>query len=235
MVGWLFDLTKRQVAVVCTVAKKAGLVPVLRLMRLVGAALGCFALGLSATPAAGAGVHCRDVPRLQFDAPMRFCLRTNIYISAVGRITSATPADFLAFLREVDRSRLARPHSVTFHSPGGSIVGALALGRMIRTARLDTHVGQSSECASACFLAFIGGWSRKVTHDGRIGNHQIRNSVSEVDRVETVQDLIHLLSDYHREMQVSPLAVTAAMSKRSSEMYWYSPIERREWGIVTIR
>jgi hypothetical protein len=106
---------------------------------------------------------------------------------------------------------------------------------MIRANKLDTHVGESSECSSACELAFIGGWSRKVTHDGRIGNHQIMNPYSEVERIQTVQDLISLLSEYHREMQVSPLAVTAAMSKRSNEMYWYSPREQREWGIVTIR
>ncbi len=92
------------------------------------------------------------------------------------------------------------------------------LGTVIRKLKLDTHVGESSSCASACMLAFIGGWSRKVTHDGRIGNHQVQNTLTDIGSIQGVQDLIGFLSEYHREMNVSPLAVTAAMTRRSNEI-----------------
>jgi hypothetical protein len=52
-------------------------------------------------------------------------------------------------------------------------------------------------------LAFIGGWSRKVTHDGRIGNHQISSDLTDVADIQDIQDLIGFLSEYHKEMQVS--------------------------------
>lgn len=183
---------------------------------------------------ASANVRCSSISGLSYNSPMKFCMRSDIYVAAVGEITSRTPEDLIAFLRRVTASGL-QPHSVTFHSPGGSLVGGIGLGRIIRTLELDTHVGEASRCTSACMLAFIGGWSRKVTHDGRIGNHQIRNALTEIGSIEGIQDLIAYLSDYHREMNVSPLAVNAAMSRRSHEMYWYSREERNEWGIVTRR
>ena len=146
----------------------------------------------------------------------------------------STPDNFKSFLKRIN-SRGYRPHSVTFHSPGGSLFGGITLGAIIRDLQLDTHVGESSSCSSSCMLAFIGGWSRKITQDGRIGNHQIRHAETEVGSIQTVQDLIAFLSEYHTRMQVSPLAVTAAMSRRADEMYWYSKREQREWGIVTRR
>lgn len=186
------------------------------------------------TPSSEAGVRCSEVPRLSFDKPMRFCMRTDIFIAAVGEITSSTPDEFVAFLNKIDDLGF-RPHSVTFHSPGGSLLGGVTLGAVIRKLKLDTHVGEGSTCSSACMLAFIGGWSRKVTHDGRIGNHQIRNTETDIGSIQGIQDLIGFLTEYHQEMNVSPLAVTAAMTRRSHEMYWYSPTERRDWGIVTKR
>ena len=179
-------------------------------------------------------VRCSDTAGLSFNSEMQFCMRTDIFIAAVGRITIDTPDNFVSFLRTID-SRGYQPHSITFHSPGGSLFGGIKLGGIIRELQLDTHVGEGSECSSACMLSFIGGWSRKVTHDGRIGNHQLSNTATDVASIEDVQSLIGYLSNYHREMNVSPLAVTAAMTRLSSEMYWYSPIEREEWGIVTKR
>lgn len=189
---------------------------------------------MATTGPSKAGVSCDAVGRLSYDAPMTFCMRTDIFIAAVGQITAQTPDEFLSFLGAVSRRGL-RPESVTFHSPGGSLGAGIELGRIIRSLRLDTHVGKSSVCGSSCMLAFIGGWSRKVTHDGRIGNHQFKNRLREVDRVEDVQDLIARLAEYHREMNVSPLALSAAITRRADEMYWYSPQERAEWGIVTKR
>lgn len=193
----------------------------------------CTLLMVAAT-GARADVRCSRATGLSFHSPMKFCVRNEIYVAAVGEITPSTPDELARFLRAVVASGM-EPHSVTFHSPGGSMVGGIGLGKLIRSLHLDTHVGQGSTCTSACMLAFIGGWSRKITHDGRIGNHQLRSSRTDVASIETIQDLIGYLSEYHREMNVSPLAVTTAMTRRSNEMYWYSHLEQREWGIVTRR
>jgi hypothetical protein len=204
-----------------------------RLMKLVSMGFIAFGVLWSFSVVANSAVSC-PVSGMSHNSDMKFCLRSGVFIAAVGRITASTPDEFLAFARQLVASGLA-PHSVTWHSPGGSLYGGITLGRMIRKLRLDTHVGAASECASACAFAFFGGVSRKVTHDGRIGNHQIRDSQSDIGSIQGVQDLIAYLSDYHREMNVSPLALTAAITRRSHEIYWYSAQERREWGIVTKR
>jgi hypothetical protein len=198
------------------------------------ASLMAAAIVLALTLIARSDVRCGSVGPLSYDTEMRFCMRTDIYVAAVGKITADTPTEFVSFLKEAVRLGL-RPKSVTFHSPGGNMLGGVGLGRAIRALKLDTHVGEGSSCASACMLAFIGGWSRKVTHDGRIGNHQFWNAGSDVGRIEEVQDTIAALSAYHSEMNVSALAVTAALQSKSKEMHWYSPSERTEWGIVTRR
>ena len=53
--------------------------------------------------------------------------------------------------------------------------------------------------------------------------------------IQPGQNLIGSLSRYHEVMQVSPLAVMKAMSRRADDIYWYSSAEQREWGIVTKR
>lgn len=192
-------------------------------------------LGLCVSISTGhAQVRCRDIVDLSYSNPMTFCMRSDIFVSAIGHVSKDTPIEFLSFLETVVKLGY-EPHSVTFHSPGGSLLGGVTLGRVIRKLKLDTHVGKSSKCASACMLAFIGGWSRKVTHDGRIGNHQLSDSATDVASIEGIQDLIGYLVEYHKEMNVSPLAVTAAMTRHADEIYWYDSRERSEWGIVTKR
>lgn len=187
-----------------------------------------------ASQAVAAPIECGQVNGLSYDNEMRFCLRSGIYVAAVGEITEATPARFAEFLREASAQGHI-VHSVTFHSPGGNLLAGIVFGKIIRRLKIDTHVGEASNCASACALAFLGGWSRKVTHDGKIGNHQISHSVSDTGSIETTQELLAAIAEYHGEMNVSPLALTTAISKRKDQMYWYSPTERAEWGIVTKR
>ncbi|MBO6813570.1 MAG: hypothetical protein JJ891_01835 [Rhizobiaceae bacterium] len=179
-------------------------------------------------------LECGSVKGLSLDSPMNFCIKDKIYVAAVGHISENTHNDLLNFLN-ASVNKGYEIHSITFHSLGGTMLSGMLMGAFIREVKLDTHVGKGSVCASACFLAFIGGWSRKVTHDGKIGNHQMSYSTSTQGDIQAIQDMIGILSEYHKSLNVSPLAVTAAMTRRSNEMYWYSPKEQKEWGVVTTR
>ncbi len=53
--------------------------------------------------------------------------------------------------------------------------------------------------------------------------------------IQQGQIQVGFLSRYHDLIQVSPLAVTGSMSRRADDIYWQSPAERREWGIMTKR
>src|SRR5262245_58648871 len=68
-----------------------------------------------------------------------------------------------------------RPITVYLHSPGGSVVEALKLGRLIGNLKADTNIGRKGSpglCISACVWAYLGGSYRFLSAGSRIGVHQ---------------------------------------------------------------
>jgi hypothetical protein len=124
--------------------------------------------------------------------PMRFALHQEgaadscgsgcrSLISASGMITADTPRDFDAFARGRD----LRGATIVFDSKGGSVLGAIALGRAIRALGLTTTVGRikesgkrvsvlpRAECQSMCPFVMLGGVRRTVPPEARVLVHQI--------------------------------------------------------------
>ncbi|MFZ1198172.1 MAG: hypothetical protein WBQ54_23490 [Pseudolabrys sp.] len=130
--------------------------------------------------------------------PMRFELRTQgpsetcgsnckVFISASGAITAETPRHFLLFAQNHDLTGA----TVAIDSDGGSVLGAIALGREIRKLKLTTTVGRlvdvpggkldegraslstNADCESMCAFVLLGGVSRTVPADARVMVHQI--------------------------------------------------------------
>ena len=113
--------------------------------------------------------------------------RCRAWISAAGRITESTPADFEAFIQGLD----LRGATVVLDSGGGLVEGGLALGRAIRRLGLATTVGRTvwlsgpangerratlsprGICASMCAFALLGGVRRHVPDEARVLVHQI--------------------------------------------------------------
>jgi len=61
---------------------------------------------------------------------------------------------------------------VRLNSPGGSVQDALAIGRAVRGAALDTVMGAGDICLSACPYILAGGTDRVVHEDAQVGVHQ---------------------------------------------------------------
>jgi len=140
-------------------------------------------------------------PARQDDAttmPMRFALHQEgpaeacgascrLLISASGMITSDTPREFDNFVR----SRDVRGATIVLDSKGGSVLGAIALGRAIRSLGLATTVGRvreqaahdgkskrawvwpRAECQSMCPFVLLGGIKRSIPPEARVLVHQI--------------------------------------------------------------
>jgi hypothetical protein len=140
-------------------------------------------------------------PARQDDAttmPMRFALHQEgpaeacgascrLLISASGMITSDTPREFDNFVR----SRDVRGATIVLDSKGGSVLGAIALGRAIRSLNLATTVGRvreqaahdgkakrawvwpRAECQSMCPFVLLGGVKRSIPPEARVLVHQI--------------------------------------------------------------
>lgn len=129
--------------------------------------------------------------------PMRFELRTQgpadicgtkckLFVAASGAITADTPRDFIAFSKGRDLTGA----TVVLESDGGSVLGAIALGREIRRLKLDTTVGRvvdipsgqerprgryvpRADCESMCAFVLLGGVHRTVPREARVMVHQI--------------------------------------------------------------
>ena len=139
-------------------------------------------------------------------------------VQAEGDIDSSTVAAFNAY-------RKAHPglRRIMFNSEGGSVVEALALGRAIREAGLNTYVGGTykggegtaaslrsvGECYSACVWAFAGGVFRYFDADGGVmGVHQFefaedKSAHTAKEGTMSAQFLMTAIGMYLDEMGVS--------------------------------
>lgn len=152
-----------------------------------------------------------------------------IIISGTIEITD----DLLPLRRLIE---MEQPSAVTFYSPGGNVVKAMELGRMIRAAGLITFQIRSSECASACALAFMGGIDRGAD-PGSIGVHKASfsdsSNVGVADAVAAVQQLTAEEIGYMAEMGVDSGLLQLALQYDSDDIRYLSASEMKRYRITT--
>jgi hypothetical protein len=141
-------------------------------------------------PAAAPAADTRAMP-MQFEfwteGPTDACGKTcRTWVSATGAITADTARDFEAFAKK----RKLEGVAIALDSDGGSVLGALALGRAVRKLGMTTTVGKSIElpasdgerrgrllprayCESMCAFVLLAGVERHVPAEARVLVHQI--------------------------------------------------------------
>lgn len=129
---------------------------------------------------------------------MVYMNHTNMII-AEGDITGDTPEVFQAFLDTdpFDGFRFV----IALDSNGGSLIGGLRLGQMIREGGFDTTVQRhpldpttgkpgyntaGGRCFSACAIAFLGGVRRTVPEESRLGFHQFTSAGASLAKEDSV-------------------------------------------------
>ncbi|RWY80465.1 hypothetical protein EHI44_29515 [Rhizobium leguminosarum] len=133
---------------------------------------------------------------------------------------------------------VAREHPtvVGFDSPGGNVIKAIELGRLIRSLGLYTLQVRQSECASACSLAFMGGVGR-FAEPGSIGVHKSSFSDTEgvavADAVSEIQQLTAEIIGYMTEMGVDPGLLQLAFSYNSDDIRYLSGSEMSRYKLTT--
>ena len=125
-----------------------------------------------------------------------------------GFIDSGAAARLAGLL---DRKQIRRA-IVFFNSPGGHLVEAMGVGRLLRQRRFDTDVGARAPdsvlarpgvCNSACPFAYAGGVRRSLEPGSTLGVHRAANKVPVVDE-EAFQGVVAgQASDYLAEMGIS--------------------------------
>ena len=154
------------------------------------------------------------------EGPVETCGKTcRSWISAVGVITSATPARFAAFVEGRD----VRGATVVLDSAGGSTLDAMVFGDMIRNLNLVTTVGRTIElpegdgrtsrttlsphgdCESMCAFVLLAGVRRYVPPEGRVRVHGIwfgdrrhnaRAASYSAEEIAVLQHDVGLLAQY---------------------------------------
>jgi hypothetical protein len=147
--------------------------------------------------------------------------RCRTWISASGDITADTPQEFEKFTEQ----RNVRGATLVLESGGGSVLGALSLGRAIRRLDMTTTVGSTIElrpgrdggsaltphasCRSMCAFVLLAGARRYVPTEARVAVHQIwigskRDDATAVsysaEELMLVQRDIGLIAKYTFEM-----------------------------------
>ena len=135
-----------------------------------------------------------------------------VLISASGMITADTPREFEAFARERD----VRGATIVLDSKGGSVLGAIALGRAIRSLGMTTTIGRikdagkrltvlpRADCQSMCPFVLLGGVKRIVPSEARVLVHQIWLGDRRDDAVAanySAEDLVLVQRDIGRLVQ----------------------------------
>jgi hypothetical protein len=157
----------------------------------VGACAVAFCALPSTGPTPSAASDLRALPmqfELRMEGPSESC-RPNCrsWVSATGAITADTPRDFEAFAK----NRNIRGATLVLDSDGGSVLGALALGRAVRRLGMTTTVGKTVDlpvaangerraqikpqayCESMCAFVLLAGVERRVPVEARVLVHQI--------------------------------------------------------------
>jgi hypothetical protein len=161
------------------------------MLRFLGGAIALSAGVLNAFAPAYAGINDRTLPmrfELHQDGPADGCVKNcATWVSATGAITADTPRAFGEFVQTHDM----RGATLALDSDGGSVLGAIALGREIRQLNLATTVGHTADlgpdaggvsratlspradCESMCTFVLLAGVRRHVPAEARVMVHQI--------------------------------------------------------------
>jgi hypothetical protein len=153
-----------------------------------GAVAACLLLATSTRPVAAPDTRAQPMKfEIWTEGPAQACGdQCRTWVSASGAITSDTPRDFEAFAK----SRKLAGVALALDSDGGSVLGALGLGRALRKLGMTTTVGRTIDlgtvdgvkrarlqskayCESMCAFVLLAGVERHVPVEARVMVHQI--------------------------------------------------------------
>jgi hypothetical protein len=118
-------------------------------------------------------------------------------------------------------------------SPGGSLIGGIALAKFIRShGEISTEVDSGATCASACFLAFAAGNPKVAARNSLIGVHGVadfRGAVTDETKAAT-----RIMGRVSSELGV-PVEITDKMlATPPDSVAWLSPDELRRMGATIV-
>ncbi len=148
-----------------------------------------------------------------------------------------------------------------FDSPGGSMTAAIRLGEILRNLKAKTVVGRAfvrngevevepARCASACVFAFLGGATRSMPRNSRLGVHSwmpvtLLGEVSDKTKktkprvldqaiVEALHRQTAIYLKYLQTMGVDLRLAVLILQTPYSSISWVSARDQSLWSMVTV-
>jgi hypothetical protein len=124
------------------------------------------------------------------------------------------------------------------HSPGGSAMEALKIGRLVRKYLITTNASGSADCkegltecgcASACALIWFGGIERMGTvglHRPRIDDPEFAHSPPD-EAMKRYRQVISAIEAYLMEMEAPRSIIDEMLATSSSDVRWVNAITSR--------
>ena len=135
-------------------------------------------------------------------------------------------SDVIKFLRKTEGIQDA---VVVLKGPGGNAVAGMQIGKAIRQKGFLTVVPSSTNCASACALAWLGGLPRFMAQDSRIGFHTAYFMKGERPRISTAAN--SLVAAYLKGLRMQRQAIAHITGAAPERLYWLTIDAARSLGI----
>ncbi len=119
--------------------------------------------------------------------------------------------------------------AILLDSDGGNLSSALRIGEIIRLKGFSTGVAPKTICASACALAWLGGGTRYMSDQSRIGFHAASINTNGTD-VENGQANA-LIGAYVTRLGLSERAVAYITEASPNNIAWITPDLAKSLGI----
>lgn len=144
-----------------------------------------------------------------------------------GTIDAQAGKRLETFIKE---NKISSTSTVVLNSSGGSLLGGIELGKVIRKHGLRTDVGKKEvkpeydgttpgRCLSACTLAYLGGRFRFLPEASTFGVHRFYWSDKGQGDADTAQMLSAVVTSYMKEMDVDVDLFRLSTLKGGDEMY----------------
>lgn len=180
--------------------------------------------------------------RVRCDSTTLFCYMEGVALN--GEIDDTTTAKLRRLLEEFDLRSLPSVDrgntQIKLNSPGGSVVEAMAIGRLFRKYRMAALVEPGAICASSCVLIYAGavvrlGYNKRAligihqpyfpVPSGQIDPEAVRNAYT---------SMLAAIRAYLSEMNVSPQLADEMLKTPPSGVRYLSGKEQEKFGLSVI-
>lgn len=118
---------------------------------------------------------------------------------------------------------------VGLDSPGGYVMPAMEIGRLIRMAGFATLVPEDSSCVSSCALIWVAGTRRLMSPQGRVGFHA--SYLDNNGRLEESGVANALVGSYLTQLSFSQRAIVFATTASPTSVLWLTRANSEAAGI----